>query len=227
MRLLRLVLIAAMLLPLFPRTAEAVPKTLIYTGSLKDEKGGPIGGIYWFRYALHRTRNEQKMLWSEEMYVAIDSGNYQVELGKERPIPQALDLTDLYLSVTVDGHEISRTPIEPYMISGGPPDQAGDSPAGKRAAPVGAETCKHCQRADRAADAERLGGMSVKQVTNLVAKKQVQVGTAAHFTSTVGSGDGSPFRLSCPPGFVVTGIKGKADEGIANLQLVCSPLETK
>lgn len=206
----------------FPVTVRAAsPKTLVYTGALKDEKGSPVGGIYWFRYALHRGQAEKKMLWSEEMYVAVDKGSYQVELGKERPIPQALDLTKLTLSVAIDGVEVKRLPVDDTMISGGGKAAAMGIPADFKG------VCKKCTNADKANDSEKIGGMSVKQLVSTLAKKQIEVGTTAHFTSAVGSGEGTSFRLTCPPGFVVTGIKGKADDTIANLQLVCSPLESK
>lgn len=222
--MLRRILFRGLVLALLivPVATQAAPKTLVYTGSLTDEKGGPVGGIYWFRFALHRSRSESKMLWSEEMYVAVDRGTYQVELGKERPIPQALALTGLFLSVHIDGLEVHREQVGEHMISGGP-----DVTLGADDGYGGCDVCKKAVLAERAEECERLGGMSVKQLTDQVARKQVRIGTSAHFTSSVGAGDGTDFRLSCPPGFVVTGIKGKAGDTIANLQLVCSPLETK
>ncbi len=199
--------------------AGAGQKTLVYTGSLNDETGKPVGGVFWFRFALHRAKSEKKMLWSEELYVAVDRGTYQVELGKERPIPQALPLTDLFLAIHVDGIEVQRVRVDETMVSGGPaePPSADPQPA----------ACEACKTAERAADADRLNGMSVEQLTELMARKEVQVGTGTHYTSSVGSSDGTPFRITCPPGTVVTGIKGKADDRISNLQLICSPLEAK
>ena len=158
------------------------------------------------------------------MYAALDKGGYQVELGKERPIPQALDLTTLYLSVQVDGHEIHRLKVDESMISGG---KGAASAAGGSESAGGSGSCEECETAKRAEDCDRLGGMNIKQLANTIASKKLKVGTTAHFTSAVGSGEGSPFRLTCPPGFVATGIKGKADDKISNLQLVCSPLEAK
>jgi len=216
-RALILLFLAAVMLSSSTLSA-AVPKTLVYTGSLKDEKGAPVGGIYWFRYALHRGKADSKMIWSEEMYVAVDKGVYQVELGKERPIPQAIDLTGLWLSVAIDGTEIKREQVDSSMISGGSRHSAE-----ARAAPVD-RVCAQCKRADTASNSDRLGGMSVKQLTHSLAKKQIEVGTTSHFTSTAGTGEGTEFRLTCPPGFVVTGLKGKAGDTITNLQLVCSPL---
>lgn len=222
MRLLSMLLVGMSLLMLLPSAVQSAPKTLVYTGSLADEAGGPVGGLYWFRFSLHRTKLEQKMLWSEEMYVAIDRGTYQVELGKERPIPQALELTGLFLAVHIDGVEVHRQQVEESMVSGGS--------AAVEIVESGGHDCESCRKAvlaERADDCERVGGMSTKQLAAQIAKRQIRVGTSAHFTSTVGSGEGTPFRLNCPPGFIVTGIKGKAEDTIASLQLVCSPLETK
>ncbi len=223
MRLLPILLVVLTFLTCLPADLLAAPKTLVYTGSLTDEEGGPVGGIYWFRFSLHRSRSEKKMLWSEEMYVAIDRGTYQVELGKERPIPQALELTGLFLSVHIDGVEVHRQQVEDSMVSGG----GGSTAEAAAGTGDGCEDCRKAVVAERAEDCERVGGMSAKQLVAQVAKKQIQVGSSAHFTSSVGAGEGTPFRLNCPPGFVVTGVKGKAEDTISNLQLVCSPLETK
>jgi hypothetical protein len=200
----------------------ASPKTLVYSGAVKDSKGSPVAGIFWFRFGLHKDKADPKMLWSEEMYVAVDRGSYQVELGKERPIPQAIELSELFLSIHIDGVEVERQQVTADMVSGG----AG-TPAIPGASGLSSAGCAECLKAERAGDCERLGGMSFKQLSETIAQKQISVGTTAHFTSAVGSGEGTPFRLTCPPGFVVTGLKGKADDKISNLQLVCSPLEAQ
>jgi hypothetical protein len=198
----------------------ASARTLVFTGQLSDEKGAPVAGIFWFRFALHRGRSDKKMLWSEELYVAVDKGSYRLELGRERPLPQTLDLTSLFLSAAVDGVEVQRVSIDASMV-------AGTVPAGEPGAAAAAGGCDSCKSAERAADSERLAGMSPAQLMETLGRKQVELGATSHFTSPVGSGDGTPFRLTCPPGYVVTGIKGKADDRISNLQLVCSPLETR
>ena len=200
----------------------ALPKTLVYTGVMNDAKGSPVGGIYWMRFGLHRDKEDQKQLWFEEVYVAVDKGSYQVELGKQRPIPQAVELTSLFLSIQVDGTEIQRVPVDATMVS--PGTTTGAEGTGASGAGGGAGTCAQCANAD---NANKLEGMSFKQLVETAAKKGIRVGATAHFTSAVGSGEGTPFRLTCPPGFVVTGIKGKAGDSIGNLQLVCSPMEVE
>jgi len=207
----------AMVLP--EQASAASARSLAFTGQLSDERGAPVAGIFWFRFALHRGRSDKKTLWSEELYVAVDKGAYRLELGRERPLPQAIDLTTLFLSAAVDGVEVQRVSVDASMVTGTAPD-----------APVAAPStggCELCVSATKAADCDQLSGMSANQLIEMMGRKQVVLGTTSHFTSPVGSGDGTPFRLTCPPGYVVTGVKGKADDRISNLQLVCSPLETK
>lgn len=198
------------------------PKTMVYTGTLTDPNGTRVSGVFWAQFALHRDDKEKQQVWYEEFYMASENGSYQVELGKRRPIPQALDLTRLFLSLQIDGVEVQRVPVDVSMISGW---QTGNPEGGQ--AVSGAGICEKCVQAERARDCEKLAGMSVKQLVDTAVKKEITVGSTAHFTSAVGSGEGTPFRLTCPPGFVVTGLKGKAGDSIGNLQLVCSPLESK
>ncbi len=220
--LLSVTALAGILLPLLASCPAhaASARTLVFTGQLSDEKGAPVAGIFWFRFALHRGRSDKKMIWSEELYVAVDRGSYRLELGKERPLPQAVDLTSLFLSAAVDGVEVQRVSIDASMVAG----TAQDDLAAPSASAGG---CDACKSAERAADCDKLAGMSPAQLMDTMGRKQVEIGSTSHFTSPVGSGDGTPFRLTCPPGYVVTGIKGKADDRISNMQLVCSPLETR
>lgn len=221
MRFLAAVLaLSFVLCPALPALAGK-PKTMIYTGTLTDANGTRMSGVFWVQFALHRTEKEKKQVWYEEFYMATENGSYQVELGKRRPIPQALDLTRLFLAMQIDGVEVQRVPVDVSMISGW---QTEDS---EGAHPSGGGTCSQCVRAERAKDCDKLGGLTVKQLVNTAVKKEITVGSTAHFTSAVGTGEGTPFRLTCPPGFVVTGLKGKAGDSIGNLQLVCSPLEGK
>lgn len=195
------------------------PRTLSFTGSLRDEKSAPMGGVYWMKFALHRSETDTKEIWSEEQYVAVEKGRYDLELGKQRPVPRVPSMTSLFISIQLDGVEVQRLPVTDEMLT--PADQ----PA--TAGTPGSSTCKKCVQAETAKDCQRLGGMTVKQLVNTAVKKEIEVGGTAHFTSAVGGGEGTPFRLTCPPGFVATGIKGKAGETITSLQLVCSPLEGK
>jgi len=195
-------------------------RTLIFSGVMNDPSGTPLGGIYWIRFTLHRTSEDKRIIWSEETYVAVDRGEYMVELGKEKAFPSGIPLQELFLAVQIDGTEVTRIPVDETMVSNSRRALA------KMHKPSGPEVaCRECQTA---ANAERFGGMTVAQLVNTVVKKQISVGTSAHFSSAAGSGGGNPFRISCPPGFVVTGIKGKDQDGqFTSLQLVCSPLEAK
>lgn len=199
----------------------ASPKTLVFTGALNDSAGKPIGGVFSLRFGLHQRIDDPKLIWSEDLYVAVEKGSYQVELGKERPIPQTLPLATLFLSVQVDGVEVQRVPVAENMISGVAKEQASaaaSSPAGQ---------CGQCQIATKAVDSDKLGGMTFAQLLETLAKRQIALGTSLHMTDSVGKKEGEVFFLTCPPGYVVTGIKGSATDSIKSAQLVCSPLENK
>lgn len=198
----------------------AGPRTLKFSGSLRDEKGAPMGGVYWIKFALHRSADDDKKIWSEEQYIAVEKGEYALELGKQRPVPRVPSMTSLFLSIQLDGAEVQRVPVSQDMLMA-------DAKTAAAGGAASGSTCQKCVQAESAKDCQRLGGMTVKQLVNTAVKKEIEVGGTAHFTSSVGGGEGTPFRLTCPPGFVATGIKGKAGETITSLQLVCSPLEGK
>lgn len=200
-----------------PAESQAGPlKTLVFTGALNDGAGKPVGGIYNIRFGLHQQINDPKTLWSEDLFVAVERGSYQVELGKERPIPQTLPLTSFFLSILVDGVEVQRLPVVDTMVSSGVKEPASQG-----------ATCAVCQEAAKAQNAEKLGGMTFAQLMETVAKRQVALGTSLHMTEPVGKKEGDIFFLTCPPGYVVTGIKGNANDSIRSAQLVCAPLENK
>ena len=78
-------------------------KTVVYEGKLQDANRKPIGGIFPLSFALHRNARKGRSLWKEEHFVAIDEGTYEVQLGSKTPIPSGLDVSKLYLSVSVSG----------------------------------------------------------------------------------------------------------------------------
>lgn len=204
----------------FPAVSQAGPlKTLVFTGALNDGAGKPVGGIYNIRFGLHQRINDPKTIWTEDLFVAVEKGSYQVELGKERPIPQTLPLTTFFLSILVDGVEVQRVPVVDNMISSGVKEPSASAAAGA--------ACARCQEAAKAQDSEKLGGMTFAQLMETVAKRQVALGTSLHMTEPVGKKEGDIFFLTCPPGYVVTGIKGNANDSIRSAQLVCAPLENK
>ncbi len=223
-RFLLLSLALPALLVVCPGLAQANnTKTLVYTGAMQDGTGRPVGGIFAIRFGLHQKIDEPKLIWSEDLFIAIEKGTYQVELGKERPIPQTLPLTTLFLSVQVDGVEIQRVPVAETMVSGGQsgPGQPVLAPTGDA---VPSAQCTACMKAQ---DSEKLAGMTLPQLLETLAKKQVALGSSLHMTEAVGNKEGDMFFLTCPPGYVVTGIKGSATDSIRSAQLVCSPLENK
>ena len=54
---------------------------------------------------------------------------------------------------------------------------------------------------------------------------KVKIGAAKRYSEQVGGTGGNPYTLQCPPGHVVTGIKGGAAAYLDSISLICSPLE--
>jgi len=196
--------------------AEVAPRTLIFEGALKDPKGTPISGIFWMKFSLHQHESDRKELWSEQTYVAVDQGRYVVELGKERRFPTRLELVGVWLKVAVDNTTVVTERVRPAWIF---------SP-GEHMGEITKPQCDTCSRALGAANADKLSGLTLKQVTAVIARA-IRPGRTRRTTSVAGKSDGKVFQLECPPGHVMTGIQGSADDTIRSIKLICRPLEVR
>lgn len=205
-----------------PGLAAEPPVTLVFSHQMEDQRGDPIGGIYWLTFALHRDLGDTRILWTEEFPVAVDMGRYQVELGKERSFPDGLPLLESVLSVSLDGRELVRMKVEPTMLPGAQrPPEAGKEAAGG---------CPRCESAATADNAERLQGMTYQQLEATISAKKVRLGQKSVRSPMAGDpeAEGDLFHLMCPPGFVARGLEGRLKEGsVVSLQVVCSPLEAQ
>lgn len=212
MRTLTAALVLAAILG--PGTVAAeTPRTIIYEGTLRAADGDPVGGIYWMRFSLRRSRNAAAELWSEQSYVAVDEGRFLVELGKRHQIPPDLDLAGLWLIVVNDGITLIRAPLDAAWISGG---LAGGKGSGGR----------DCQKAAVADNAARFSGLDLDQLKAVMARS-IGPGGKRRLTSTVGSTDGESFTLECPPGHMLTGLEGTTGDGLRSLRLICRPMEAR
>ncbi|MEC9072668.1 MAG: hypothetical protein VX938_09830, partial [Myxococcota bacterium] len=110
MRLISTIVI--LLVCLLAAPAALAGKTLVHQGLLEDSRRKPIGGIFPLSFSLHKKPKGGKTLWSESHFVAVDHGTYEVELGTTRPISDKLDLSKLFLSVSLTGgDEIVREKV--------------------------------------------------------------------------------------------------------------------
>lgn len=232
----------ALALSTFSATAQAAdPKSrIVYAGKLEDGQGRPIGGIYPLTFSFFKTDKGGRALWSETHFVAVDNGVYAVELGRTSPLPRSLDLDRAFLGVAVNGgKEILRerftAPDAAKPASPAPAVAAADPTIGAPRQPAQgtfADRAGFADEAEHAKNADAIGGMSAADVKalakQLAAPQQggkVKIGAAKRFTDPAGGTGGTPFSLQCPPGYIVTGIKGQAAAFIDQLQVICSPLE--
>ena len=226
-----------------PAVRAADPKSrIVYAGKLEDGQGRPIGGIYPLTFSFFKAEKGGRALWSETHFVAVDNGVYAVELGRTSPLPRSLDLDRAFLGVAVNGgKEILRERFTAPNAAK-PANPATPSPAVAIADPtIGAprqpaqgtfaDRAGFADEADHAKNADAIGGMSaadVKALAKQLAAPQggkVKIGAAKRFTDPAGGTGGTPFSLQCPPGYVVTGIKGQAAAFLDQIQVICSPLE--
>ena len=217
----------------------AEPRRLLYSGQLRDEAGAAIGGIYPLTFALHKTGETRKRLWWETHWVAVDEGVYTVELGGEKPIPEKLDLTSLYIGVSLTGGgEMVRErlsernqPEEP--VAPAPPVPGVAAPGAPSVRTGGGGTVDYAEKAglayeaEHARDSDRIGNLTMEQLDERfkTRKSGARLGTARRYSGSAGGEGGRPFRLVCPKGYVAVGIRGAGGIYIDSLEVICAPLE--
>lgn len=226
-----------------PDAAAADPTSrVVYGGRLEDAQGRPIGGIFPLTFSFYRTEKGGRALWSEAHFVAVDNGVYAVELGRDKPLPRTLDLTRAFISVSVNGKEVVRDRFTPEAAPAAP--ELAPAPQPKTDPAVGAppqvakgtyaDQAGFAYEAEKAKTAESVGGLTAVDLRNLIKQStsdtskdthKVRVGESKRFTEQVGGMGGQPFTLQCPPGHVVTGIRGQAAGYVDQIALICSPLE--
>ena len=241
-----LTVLATVLVTTTAGSASAADPTsrIVYGGRVEDAQGRPIGGIYPLTFSFFRTAKGGRAVSTETHFVAVDNGVYAVELGREKPFPKALDLDKSYLSVAITGgKEIVRdrftpdpslqpAPAAPVEVSK-PEPTVGAPP--QTAKGTYADLAGFAYEAEKAKNSDAIGGMSVTDIRNLIktsvpeskqeAGGKAKIGEAKRYTEQAGGSGGQPFTLQCPPGFVVTGIRGQAAGYVDQISVICSPLE--
>ena len=93
--------------------------------------------------------------------------------------------------------------------------------------------------ADIADSCDTIGGMTLEEldryeeVLEQIAELEAQVsratgaqlGSRTTTLERVGGSGGNPYSRSCPPGHVITGVRGGAGSLIDSIEIVCSPLQ--
>ncbi len=243
-RVLALALLIAGLQLASPQAAFANdPTRVVYSGSLQNAKGRPIGGVYPLTFSFYKAEKGGRAVWSESQFVAVDNGVYAVELGRKKPLPKGLDAAQTWLGVSITGgSEILREPLSDAaeVVGAAPAKPPSDPTVGAPPQPAKgtyADTAgfaQEAERAKRADTADSIGGMTAADLKALVTKttqgaasggSKAKVGTVLRYTDTAGGGGGQEFTLQCPPGHVATGIRGRGAMMIDQISVICAPLE--
>ncbi len=162
---------------------------------------------------------------------------------------------EVFLSISLqDGGELTREPLRFPSVDDGkektpkttppkttkptPPTPAQKTPPPKPPS----DAVDYAKRAGVAEDAQKLGGKTLEQLeeeldealAQLEAHKNDKRAHASAATTLSGSPTvlpraggkgGAAFVRQCPPGHVVTGIRGTAGQLIDSIQVVCTPLQ--
>ena len=223
-------------------------KIIEFEGKLQNARRRPVSGVFPIKFSLYKGPKGGKAIWSENHFVAVDSGRYMVTLGKAKRLKKRFDLSKLYLGVSyAGGGEIQRERIEPQEVESSMPTPAAASssraqpPANSsRNAPVAVRTSNGRTTVDYAEEAgiatyahsaesaKRIGDLDEKDLLKRLdarSKGKATVGTKSRFSASAGGEGGSGYDLRCPKGTVVTGVRGTAGIYLDSIQLICSPLE--
>ncbi len=253
-RLVRIAATIALALAAAPASAEGRPdgsqpveaaRRVVYGGRLVDAEGRPISGIYPLTFQLYAGAKARSAAWKESLHVAVDNGVYAVELGLTRPLPKRFDIDKAEIGVTLTGktRALVREALAP-RVTLPPPNRAGPVIVTLEVPTVGARPGKNGQsyadlagmayESERAKVAERVGGLGEAEIRELArtaapsapaAGGKARVGADKRTSERAGGAEGRPYNLSCPAGYVVTGITGGAGALVDSISLVCSPLE--
>jgi hypothetical protein len=216
---------------------------LVYGGRLVDGEGRPVSGIFPLTFHLYAARGARKSSWKTSLHVAVDNGVYAVELGRDKPLPKGLAVEKAEIGVALTGQRrelvrealgpkataVPAERVEPIVITVESPMVGARPGAGGKSY---ADLSGMAYEAERAKVAERVGGLGEAEIRELAraatpssAPSRARIGAEKRTTDRAGGADGRPYSLTCPAGYVVTGISGGAGALVDSISLICSPLE--
>ena len=123
-----------------------------------------------------------------------------------------------------------------------PPNQADKNKPSYRTESSFADKAEFATRAGVADDSEKLGGKTLKQLEDEIERLRSQlaehrtdagshgggkvtVGADTTVLPRVGGTGGGAYQHECPPGYVVTGMRGSSGALVDSFQIICSPLQ--
>ncbi len=215
------------------KITKKAKQAVAYSGILQDENLNPISGVYPLRFGLYRSPTGRRAIWTNRLWVSVDSGRYTINLGEGKPIPGRLKLEELYVGVSIDGvgevlrekliQESPTTPPQgPNTVQPASPPKKADKST-SRSSNI-ADRAMHAFEADHAVNADKIGNLTVEDLKRTIVKP-VKIGSRTRETGQAGGPGGKFYEENCPKGYVVTGIRGGSGKYLDSISLICSPLE--
>ncbi len=216
---------------------------IIYQGTLQNEAGGPVSGVFPLSFHLYRGSMSAEPIWSETHFVSVVDGSYQVPLGYQSPLGEYLLDGGRWLGVEIEGEsEILRDRLTVHRPDGTERDEV-DSGSRVSHADI-ADRAVVAERARTAENALSLDGMSadeIEEMANLAIRRLGEhiadpnahqavmgpsIGARTRIVSErAGGSGGTPYDIRCPEGHVAVGIQGSAGRVVDSVTVICSPLE--
>lgn len=234
-----LVVFVALLVPAWASADDEKKIELIYTGEMIDQEGQPVSGIFPLTFKIFDSEKGKSSEWTETHFVSVVAGQYTVSLGRDAALPERAAEEKVYLGVTLDGGELVRQPLNATPMS------AVSERGGVISGAVG-----EVEFAQRAGDADTLGGFgpenfapadTAAKLDGHIKNSKIHGGGTAAAAPTGGGGatlggrtwksdyaggsGGKPFALTCPEGYVLTGIEGRSGAVMDSIRAVCTQLE--
>lgn len=230
---------AAQQAPRAPAAAAAGADSVMrvdYHGELFDDSSRPISGVFPLTFAILGPNGQP--IWSEEQFVAVFQGEFDVQLGRIDGVPRAYAGSEHRLRVSLGDSTVAEHRYR--MREWHPEDDSASLPVIERLPPV--DLSGRAVRADRATlahDCAALGGRSVEQLDHAVDLRTRldelrtrinrppgnRIGTETVVLPRIGNDSGNPYDRSCPPGFVVTGIRGGEGNLLDSYRPICTQLQ--
>lgn len=208
-----------------------------YTGELLDDAYRPISGVFPLTFRLYRSRSAETPVWTEEQYVAVLEGMYDVQLGRNEGIPAGWAGEERVLEVALGDTVLASQTLLLWAWS---PEQEAPMPTIRREPFI--ELAGQAIEADTAAMARncrRLSGESASALDHydelrgqldevrrrLDRPAGDRIGDDDVVLPRIGGAGGNRYERNCPPGFVMTGARGGAGNLIDGFRIICTQLE--
>ena len=207
-----------------------------YRGEIIDDAGTPISGVFSLTFKLYEEGDDDSF-WEEHHHVSVYEGSYDVVLGAENSVDD--EQRGETVQIAVEVHEIGEFTRHDVLLAPSITQTREEVLAELDVIFADlADRSLYAVQAEEADDCTRLGGKTLEEIdryeeliadiTELRGEVDEMTGAALGSRTTtlerIGGAGGNSYSRTCPPGHVVTGVRGGAGALIDSIELICSPL---